>query len=127
MWTKFVAFALGPIGSLIGKGLLITMAAGMIWFAVHTYNEGIRTTERDNNQIAQLQQIVKDNQDLNKKLGDLQTINTQILTVTAEKNNRVDNKHNEVTHYIQSPEGQKSNRDTSDVIRNTIGMLQNEE
>lgn len=127
MWAKLVAFAAGPTAALIGKGLLLAMASGMIWFAFHSYNEGIRQTERDSNRITQLDQIIKDNKELSEKLDKLQIKNEEILAETKAKNTAVDAKHSRVNTYIESPEAQKSNRESSSIIKTTIGMLRDEE
>lgn len=127
MWVAIVKFATGPWGAILGKVLLAVLAAGAIFFAVHSYNDSIRDAERQRNQIAQYEQVIKDNQELGRKLDVLQDKSDKILEDTQNKNNIVTEKHTEVTRYIQSPEAQKSNRETSTVIKETIRMLNDEE
>lgn len=127
MWAKLLEFVASPIGALLGKVMMGLTLAGMIWIAINNYNEGIRTAERDRNEKAQLEQVVKDSQALGVKLDKLNEQNQLILQVTAKKNQVVADKHTKVNEFINSPVAQKSNRAASDVLKGTIGMLRNED
>jgi hypothetical protein len=56
----------------------------------------------------------------------IEKINGDILIKLNAQNQKVIEQHDTVTHYIASPEAQKSNRESSDVIKNTIGMLRHD-
>lgn len=120
---SILAFFMGPIGS---KLLLGVALAGLIYIGITQYNHNIRATQMLTDQNAQLVQLQKDQQTLNKKMDSIDKINRDILTKLDEKNGKVVETHDKVTTYITSPEGQKSNRPASDVIRTTIGILRNE-
>lgn len=123
----FLAFLSGPWGALIQKGLMVISIGLAAWILITQYNHHLTETQALKDQNAQLVQLEKDNQALTKKMNALSDANVQILLELDKQNQKVIQTHDKVTTYIQSPEGQKSNRQTSDVIRNTIGMLQNEE
>ncbi len=121
----FLAFITGPWGALIQKALLVMSLCGLLYLAVSEYNHHIADAQMMRDQNAQLQQVIKDNNVLNKKLDDLSRINNDILIKLDAKNQKVEILHDKTTTYINSPEAQKSNRPSSDVIKNTIGMLRN--
>ncbi len=119
-------FIASPAGALLGKIMMALTLATMIYVAVSNYNEGIRATERAANRNAQLEEVIKNQAVIYGKMRKIETLNEQILAERDGKNAQVAQRHTEVNNYIQSPEAQKSNRATSDVIRNTVGMLRNE-
>lgn len=127
MFAKLAAFAAGPWGALVGKAMMILTVVALIYVAVGNYNESIRATERAANRNAQLEQVLKDNREFRTKLDDLEKKSDQIIAVTKAKNDKVEETHTTVNRYITSPDAQKSNRPSSDVIKHTIGMLHNED
>jgi hypothetical protein len=126
-WAKIAGFAAGPWGALIGKFLMIMTVATMIYVAVGNYNESIRASERATIRNTQLEEVLKNQADTNKRLAELETVSNQILADTKKKNDRVEATHTTVNKYIASPEAQKSNRPSSNVIKKTVGMLKNDE
>jgi negative regulator of sigma E activity len=125
--SALLTFASGPWGALLQKAMLALMIAGTIWIAVSQYNDHIAKGQMLRDQNAQLVQLQKDNQEVNQKLSNLQIENNKILEKLDQKNNKVIETHDRVSTYIRSPEARKSNRESSDVIKKTIGMLQNDE
>lgn len=122
----FLAFLSGPWGALIQKAMMAIVIAGVIWIAFSQYTSHVSHEQELKDQNAQLIQLQKDNQNLANRLNTLSQENIQILAKVGQKNQKVIETHDKVTTYIQSPDGQKSNRPTSDIIRNTIGMLNDE-
>lgn len=114
------------MGALIEKALLVVAIGGLIYIAIAQYNGHIAEGQRIKDQNAQIQQVLKDNNILGQKLDNLSKINDNILVQLDAKNQKVEVLHDKVTTYITSPEAQKSNRPSSDVIKNTIGMLRND-
>lgn len=124
--NKFLGFIAGPWGVIIGKGLMIMTLMTMIYVAIAQYNAHIAEGQQMRDQNAQLTQLVKDNQSLQKKLDTLSDVNKIIAEDTKRKNDVVEKKHHDVTTYITSPEAQASNRPSSNVIKNTIRMLKDD-
>jgi hypothetical protein len=122
----FLAFLAGPWGALIQKALLVVAVAGLIYIGITQYNHNIREGQMLRDQNAQLIQVAKDNHTLQVKLDNLGKINNDILIKLDQKNGKVIETHDKVTNYIASPEAQKSNRGSSDILKNTIGILRNE-
>ena len=125
--SKILGFITGPIGILIGKGMMIMTIIALIYSAVSSYNRGIADEERLKNQNAQLEQLNRDNQELRAKEQELEDKNRQILEETRVANDRVVERHTEVRTYLQSDEARSSNREASPAIKNTIRMLRDEE
>jgi hypothetical protein len=127
MFAGILTFLRGPWGPIIMKVMMALTLATLIYVAVSNYNENIRETERSANRNAQLEQVLKDNEEFRQKLIILEEKSDKILEDTKEKNDKVSDRHTKTTRYITSPEAQKSNRPSSDVIKNTIGMLRDED
>jgi hypothetical protein len=123
---SILTFIAGPWGTLIGKVMMGLTLAAMIYVGVSQYNNSIRETQKMRDQQAQLVQLEKDNQVLKMKMANIEKINSDILVKLDQENLKVVTTHDKVTNYITSPEAQKTNRLTSDVIKNTVGMLKNE-
>lgn len=124
--NKIVGFITSPLGALIGKILMGATVLAIIYAAVANYNESIRQNERAKNKTSQLEQVIKDKQELEAKVEELEKLNDEIWTQTQNANGKVTERHTEVTRYIQSPEAQSSNRTSSNVIKNTVRMLRDE-
>lgn len=122
-----LAFISGPWGALLSKVMLIVAILGVAYVGFNEYNHSVTQAQMLRDQNAQLVQLQKDNQDLQTKMNTLNKANADILLKLDNQNQKVVATHDRVATYIQSPEAQKSNRTSSDVIRNTIGMLQDEE
>lgn len=97
------------------------------YFAVKSYNQTITDNAVLEANNKQLEQNIKDKDELDKKLEKLDEINDNILNDTQAQNTLVIERHDRVDSYINSSEAQQSNRPTSDVIKNTIRMLKDEE
>jgi hypothetical protein len=123
----FLAFIQGPWGTLIGKAMMVLTLITMAYVAISQYNASIAEKQAMKDKNAQLEQVIKDNKELGKKLDILEQTNGQILIKLDAKNEKVIETHDKVTTYITSPEGQKTNRPSSDVIKHTIGILRNDE
>lgn len=123
---KILSIITGPWGAFLGKGLMALTLAGMIYIGVAQYNENIRRNERMKLRDTQITQLLKENKEQNKRLDLIAKDNEQILVELKKKNDKVVETHNNVTKYIASPEAQKSNRESSDVLKNTIRMLKDE-
>lgn len=113
------------------KFLLIAFTAGALLFGIYTainnWAGSIRDKERVELQLKQLQQNNKDQAILIKKTEELTKINKQILDKVSISNTKVIERHTEVQTYIESPEARSLDREASDVIKNTIRMLKDEE
>jgi hypothetical protein len=128
MWTAFLGFfGKAFANKWVQRALLVAAVAGLIYLGYNAWKSDIEEGQMLRDQNAQLQRVIKDNNILKFKLEKLDEANKDILIKLEQKNDRVIEKHDTVTKYIQSPDAQKSNRPTSDVIKNTIGMLQNDE
>ena len=123
---KLLTFIAGPWGALIGKVMMGMTLAAMIYVAIANYNDGIRETQQLKDSNAQLEQVVKDNNEFRIKLKGLEEANKQILLKLEKKNDKVIEKHTDVTRYIVSPEGQKTDRESSEVLKETVRMLRDE-
>jgi hypothetical protein len=95
--------------------------------AVSSYNAALTNNAILESNNEQLLQNIKDKEDYIDKMNQLQEATNNILAQTEARNNVVVERHSQVTEYIQSPEAQASNRESSDVIKNTIRMLRDEE
>lgn len=124
--TKFLDFIAGPWGVIIGKGLIIMTLVTMIYVAISQYNNHISENQRMIDQNSQLEQLVKDNKNLQIKLDTLDNVNKVISQDTKKKNDVVEKRHHDVTSYITSPQAQASNRPSSEVIKNTVRMLKDD-
>lgn len=109
-------------GAILVIGLVIAIKVG-----ISNWTDSIRDNERLVMKGEQLEQVLKDNKALEKKTQELEQVNNEILANTKVANDRLIERHTEIKTYIQSPEAQASNRETSDVIKNTIRMLGDEE
>lgn len=122
-----IKFLTGPIGIFLGKSLIFLLVGGIIWSAWNNYTQGIVLEERLKNENAQLVRLNNDMLILQKKTEELDTANREILVKLSEKNDKVIERHNEVRTYIQSDAARASNRESSEVIKNTIRMLKKNE
>jgi hypothetical protein len=105
----------------MGAGVLIL--AGLLWFGVHSIQQSAANGQLLKDQNVQIQQVLKDNQELGRRLNLLQNDNKEILIKLNAKNEKVIETHDQVTKYINSPEGQKTNREASPLVKETIRML----
>lgn len=126
MFAGLATFAASKWGALTMKAMMVMTIIALIYVAVSNYNESIRSTERMANQNAQLEQVIKENKEFRLKLDELDEKSDQILINVGKKNQAVSERHTEVTRYITSPEGQASNRESSEVLKNTVRMLNDE-
>ena len=118
-------------GSKLGKGVMIFLAIvailGAAFGAKTLYDNSVRRDQMLKDQNAQLIQVIKDNNAFMKKTEELAKTNTEVLEQARQANEKVGEHHTEVKKYIQSPAAQASNRESSDVLKNTIRMLNNED
>lgn len=123
MWASVIKFFASPFGGFVQKALIIIAIGGAIWAAVLAYNSHIADVQRMRDRDAQITQLVKDQNELRIKLGQVEQVNRDILIKLDKQNTKVVEKHTEVQTYLNSPNAQKNNRDASPIIKETIGML----
>lgn len=119
-----------PWKTILKWGIIIAAVVGIgvgAYKAVSTYNETLRSNIQLEADKAQLEQSLEDKELLIEKMEELQDVSRDILTETANKNTTIIERNNRVVEYIESPEAQSSNRPSSDIIKNTIRMLSDEE
>jgi Na+-translocating ferredoxin:NAD+ oxidoreductase RnfG subunit len=100
---------------------------GLFFFLVNDYTKSIVNSERADLSKRQLEQVVKENKELQKKTEQLEKANQTILNETKESNDKVVVRYEKVTEYINRPETQSTNRESSEVLKNTVRMLKDEE
>jgi CHASE3 domain sensor protein len=127
MIATVLAFFGTKLGKYVGIVLGILALVGALWGAKNLYDNSIRKDEQAKIEAARLEQVIKDNEELRKRTEKIEVENSRILAETQAQNNKVVERYEKVQTYIQSPEAQASNRQTSDVIKNTIRMLNDEE
>lgn len=102
---------------------LIVSLLGAAYYIKHYIEQG----QYNKDQAAQLVQLQRDVQDLRKKQDQLEKKNEEILQNTKVLNDAANTKHETVVTYIKSPEARASDRDSSAVIKKTIGMLRDDQ
>lgn len=103
--------------------LLFLAVSGGGWFAYSHWVHNIKQEQIKDDKNAQLEQMAKDIQDLKKKTDALDDANTAILVELNKKNTEARDTHDRVSSYINSPEAKKSDRESSEVLKETIRRL----
>lgn len=120
---KLLAFITGGWGQLLGKGMMLATLVACAYLAISNHDNSVRKEQLDKDVIVQLDQVNKNNVELQRRLDALTEYNKTILAELSVKNNKVIETHDTVTKYITSPEGQKDNRESSPLLKETIRIL----
>ena len=122
-----IKFITGKWGKILGVAMMGMTLVAIMFLIVRNYNEMIREGERQRNHNAQLEEVVRDMNEINNKLEDIRKTNQIILADTRRKNEQIVERHTEIERYLNSPEVQAKDGEASEIIKNTIRMLRDEE
>jgi uncharacterized protein HemX len=110
------------LSSNIGKYFMIAAAAVGIYFWWQSQVED-RALLGFNQK--QMEQLVKDQEQINKKLSDLRQVQDQILENEKQFKQNLDKKLSGITNFLSSDEAKKLDRPASDILKRTIqGVMQ---
>lgn len=112
-----------PFVSIALKALLVVGLLGGAYGIYHHFVSGIQKTQQVVDQNAQLTQALKDIDDLKKKTDALDSAQADMIVQLNAKNTAVKTKQNTIQNYINSPAAQKSDRPSSDVLKETVRRL----
>jgi len=104
--------------------LLILAVSGGGWYSYHHWVHNIQQTQIKDDNNKQLEQMAKDIKDLQVKTDALDQANSDILEKLNAKNTAVRDNHDKISTYISSPQAQKSDRESSEVLKETVRRLQ---
>jgi uncharacterized protein HemX len=113
-------FGLDKIG-LYAIGALL--AAGVIFGIYYSWKSNIEQRALLEYNQKQLEQSLKDAENLKKKLGDIEKQQAAIIKQTEDDRKAYEEKMKSVDDYLVSLEVRKSDRPASDVLKNTIKQL----
>lgn len=103
--------------------LLMLAISGGGWYAYHHWVHNIQQTQIKEDNTKQLEQMAKDIKALQDKTNALDDANTAILDQLNKKNVAVRETHDKIGAYIASPEARKSDRESSEILKETIRRL----
>jgi len=86
----------------------------------------VSKTQQLKDQNVELTQALKDIKDLQSKMDVISTTQSSMLVELNRKNSAVVTRQETIRSYINSPEAQSSNRDSSEVLRETVRRMGNE-
>jgi Flp pilus assembly protein TadB len=113
-------FGLSAVATkLIGGAVIIAALIGAYFF----WEGRIKKTERLENQNTELTQALKDIKDLQDKTDKLSTAQSEMLVELEKKNTAVITKQQTIRTYLDSPEAKKSDRESSEVLKETMRRM----
>jgi len=125
--TKILSFFTG--GSLLGKIggylLIALISSGVLYGAYTIHINTVKAAALAEFNTAQLKQIVADQQTFINMMQQLQVVSEQTIAELRLTNAKTDALTSDITEYINSPEAQKSDRESSEILKQTIQRLQN--
>lgn len=108
----------------------IALALGVLALIFGAYKLHVNSIEQAQmlkDQNAQLTQVVKDMQELQKKTAAIDEASKSILAETSRKNEVVTNNYREVRTYLDTPEARAADRAASEPVKETIRILKKNE
>ena len=123
MLTMIFGFLTNPIGKIIGIAGVALFAAISLWGMVKIHDAGVRREALAKFNAAQMEQVIKSQKefiDQTKRIEDLSRKTIETLQKTQEELNK---KLSDVEHYLTTPEARKSDRKSSNVLKQTIKRL----
>jgi CHASE3 domain sensor protein len=107
----------GFLSTNLGKYLMIAIAAIGVyfWWESRVENRALL----DFNQ-KQMEQLLKDQKELDKKLTDLRQIQDQILENEKQFKQNLDKKLSGISGFLSSDEAKKLDRPSSEILKKTI-------
>ena len=113
-------FGLDRIG-LYAVGALL--AAGVLFGIYYSWKSNIEYTALLEYNQKQLEQSLKDQEALKKKLSDIEKKQAEIIKQTEEDRRLYEEKMKSVDEYLGSLEARKADRPSSDVLKETVKKL----
>jgi 2,4-dienoyl-CoA reductase-like NADH-dependent reductase (Old Yellow Enzyme family) len=105
----------------------IVIALGLVYAAYNHFVDGVKEGQKTEDQNIVYKQALEDIETLKKKTDALDEAQSAIIIQLNKKNETVITKQETVRTYLQSEEARKSDRPSSDVIKETVRKLSNEE
>lgn len=99
------------------------LAAGVIFGIYYTWKSNIERTALLEYNQKQLEQAIKDQNELKRKIQLLEGIQVAIIKQTDEDRKLYEDKMKSVDEYLQSLDARKADRPSSSVLKNTIKQL----
>lgn len=99
------------------------LATGVIFGIYYTWKSNIEHTALLEYNQKQLEQAIKDQQELQRKVQLLEGIQAAIIKQTEDDRKAYEEKMKSIDDYLVSLEVRKSDRPASDVLKNTIKQL----
>lgn len=113
LFYNLLNFFTGPIGKWIAIGL--AAIAVYFWWESRVEHRALL----DFNQ-KQMEQLLKDQKELDKKLTDLRQVQDQILENEKQFKQNLDKKLSGITGFLNSEEAKKLDRSSSEILKRTL-------
>jgi preprotein translocase subunit SecF len=126
MFATILTFLRGPYGALLEKALFALLIVGGIFMVYRDITGHAAADQRLRDQNAQIAQLRKDEQSLNKTMAIIEQDNKDILIKLNQQNGKVIETHDNITHYIET-QPNANQQPVPPVIGGTIGMLYNDQ
>lgn len=99
------------------------LAAGIIFSIYYSWKSNIERTALLEYNQKQLEQAIKDQTELKRKIQLLEGIQIAIIKQTEDDRKQYEEKMKSVDDYLQSLEAKKADRPASDVLKETVKQL----
>lgn len=119
-----VSFFAGPLGKLVGIGLSILAAGGLIWLLIHNYNEGIRRDATANWNKIQLETVLAEQKKLHDLQLDIQSSQRKLILDLDMQNKELSKKYSNLVQFLNSADVLKQDKPISPLLKEGLRKLQ---
>lgn len=120
MLTAILTFIASPVGKIVSYiiGGISVVSALVIMLKIH--DSSIKNQALLEFNQKQMEQIIKDQAELTKKMNDVKQIQDQILENEKQFKQNLDKKLSGINGFLNSDEAKKLDRSSSEILKRTI-------
>lgn len=121
-----LAFFLTPLGKITGILLAVSFVALTLWGMLKIHDAGIRREALANFNAKQMEIVIKQQKEFIEQTKRIEQLQQKTIQEIVKQNEELQKKLSDVEEYLASPEVQKNESGVSEILKETIRRLGNQ-